>query len=347
MSRAKAQTRAGRIAAFQHELRALEDAGVLTLSSEVRRRVDAYHDQVLTDLRGRYDLPEMAASRRPWGMEAAGVAGAIMSAMLLLAGLLALWPYLTLAGQAALSAVPPIILLCLTEALQRAGRSRSAVATAAALTLIGFLLGLHGLGTVFSRPPSLMMLAAPGLLAVALGHRYRLPPLAVLGLVALVAYSAAVVATLDASLPSRVMVARQDPVLMAGLVLLGASVWMERRQTALAPAYRVAGAVAVGYALAVLSVPGTSVLGPGAAPVYLAVGPVFGLGLLWLALRQGWPWTRRIALLSLFAWAAVRVMPWINATMPPGAGFGAVAVLAIALIWLSGLLQGATAGEAS
>ena len=91
MDQRQAQKRVAAIAGFRDELRRLVDLGLVKISTEERRGIEAYHDEVLADLATLYDVDTSGAQARlSWGMRIASTFGAIALSIAVL--LAVAWP---------------------------------------------------------------------------------------------------------------------------------------------------------------------------------------------------------------------------------------------------------------
>lgn len=316
MDREKASRRIDAIGGFREELRRLEKMRLLQLDPPTRQAVESYHEEVLEELSGDYDLaiPDRAAG---WGMRLAAAGGILVLAGLGLAGLDLLWPRMADWARIAAGVALPLVFLLLAEGLAAAGRDRLFVALMAALAAIAFALDLRILAAIFNRPFGLEHAVAAGSFAAALGHRYGTVLLSTAGLLVAGGALAALLALADGRLwPA--LGGRLDPAFGMGLLLfvLGLTLPLDERRRA---DWRLAGLLLGGAAAIALSHPGASLL-PVAQETVAGLYQLAAAVLLPLAVIAGllrrWPETLYAALLLAVIFLFDRLEAWFDPVLP-------------------------------
>jgi uncharacterized membrane protein len=191
-----AQRSVDRIHAFRQQLRELLSLGVLDLSDEQRTRVDSYLDRTLADLAERFDVDTSEKQKQiSLGMRILAALGGLAFCAALFLFFLRFWGVLSTPVQVAILIVTPVLCLGALELISR--REKTAYyTTLTSLVAIGaFYLNLGVLGSLFNITPSPSFFLAGGSFALVLAYGYRLRlPLAV-GLVSLLVFLTATVAT--------------------------------------------------------------------------------------------------------------------------------------------------------
>lgn len=332
------QRRLAQIAAFKAEEKILRDLGLLRLNDVTRDKVEAYHRDVLKDLKS--PDGKAAGFSRAWGMQLAAFAGILVLSAFFTAFVLRFWPSLPLAAQIAIGAGAPALTLGLTEMTHRA--AREGVWLGGLLTLAAALIGLEGIAQTFNITLGMEMLVWGGALGWLMGHRYDSRILVFVGLFGLAGYVSSLIATFDGTLISHRLLVHQDGLVPAGVLIFLAGLIQARALDRLAAAYRLAGLAIAGLGLLGLSLPDISLFGERARLLYQIGAPVLAAVAIGAGIARNWGETRRAGVLLGFGWAAVRVMDW-GRDLPRPALLAVLTALALATIWLSGLTRSAEA----
>jgi len=316
MNRDRAMRRIDAIGSFREELRRLEKLRLLRLDPQTRRAIETYHEEVLTELSGEYDLVHPDAAAR-WMMRLTAAGGVLVLAGLGVAGLDALWPGMADWARIAVAMALPTAFVLLAEALALAGRDRLFVGLMAGLAAVAFALDLRIVTAIFNRPFGLEHAVAAGSFAAALGHRYGGRWLTTAGLILAGGALAALLALADGRLwPA--LASRLDPVLVTGgaVFALGLTAWPgeERR-----PDWRLAGLLLGGGALIGLSYAGTSLLPMAAttsAGLYQLTAAILLPAVVIAGLLRRWPETVYGGLLLTVGFLLDRLRAWFAPVLP-------------------------------
>ena len=191
MDRDAAQQRLNRIRAFQAELAALEEQGILTLDAGERSVVAEYHHATIDDLARHFDVDRDDRQRRmSLGMRIASVLGAIALSAAVFLFFYRIWGDLPAGVQVALLVGAPLAAIGLTELAHSYDRGGDFLFIAAMIACACVVLDLVMIGDIFaiaSSPGAFAVWAAFGF-ALGYGYRLRLPVAA--GLIAALVFIA-------------------------------------------------------------------------------------------------------------------------------------------------------------
>jgi hypothetical protein len=191
LDRESAQRRADRVLAFRDELAALDAAGVLVLPTPTAATVTRYHDDLLADLAGRFDVDRTGAGRQvSWGIRIAGLLGALALAASLVLLFFRIWGLLSTVTQVAILVVAPLPLIGLAIWLRRRDASGAFATLAGVLATACFGLDLAVLGNLFAMQPSPWAFLFVGALAFALAAQVGSRLLAAAGTAGVVTFLA-------------------------------------------------------------------------------------------------------------------------------------------------------------
>jgi uncharacterized membrane protein len=334
-SRAAAQRRADRIAAFRAELAALADDGVLALAPEQRRRVDEHHERLLADLAGRYAVDLAEGERRlSLGMRIASLVGALALAASFYYAVYRVWGLIPTALQVAIVVGAPLAGLALTALAGRRDRSGYFAGLAGLFTLAAFVVGVAVVGQVFNMTPSPGPFLAWGALGVALGVGWGLRlPLAA-GLASALFWTAAAPMAWSGH-PWEAAFERPEGFLPGALALLALPfVSAAARREELGPVFRWVGGGALSLALVVLGSWGAGSYLPwpvdAVEAAYQVAGFLAAAALAALGVRRGWNDLVHLGTVAFVVLLWIKFVDWWWDWMPKSLFFLLVALIALA-----------------
>jgi len=246
VSRARAQSRADQIAAFQRELAALDGAGVLTLDAAQRTAVDEYHRAVLSDLTERFDVDLDAGDKGlSLGMRAASFLGALALGASVLFFFFRIWGLISTPVQVAILCAAPCVALVATDLVAARERGAYFTAMAASVAFACFVLDIAVLGRIFNTTPADTAFLIWGGFALVLAYAYGLRLLLAAAIVSLAGFLSARVGEFWGCYWMS-MGERPEHFLPAAIVVfLAPSLWAHRRFTDFPPIYRIFGLLGV------------------------------------------------------------------------------------------------------
>src|SRR5260221_1250968 len=155
MSNPEAQKRADRIRSFLDELRQLEAEQVVQLTGAQRERLARYHDDVLRDLAGRFDIDTTDAQKQmSWGMRIASFLGALALCAAVSVFFRRFWGLLSTPAKVALLLAAPIAALAATHLAALRDRTLYFASILGLVAFGCFVLDLMMLGDIFNITPS-------------------------------------------------------------------------------------------------------------------------------------------------------------------------------------------------
>lgn len=176
-TRAEAQRRADRIAAFRAELAALQAEGVAFDAAQIDA-LRVHHDQVLHQLTREYDVDATAAARRmSLGMRVAALLGAVALTAAVVAFVDRLWDVLPMWGQIAFLTAAPIVATAIGLVAGRIEKTRYVASIFALVACGAFVLQTIELSELLGlrRSPHPLLLWGVFAIAIATPWRFTLP----------------------------------------------------------------------------------------------------------------------------------------------------------------------------
>lgn len=354
-SRAEAQRRADRIAAFRDELRELIEQGLVEFAPADLERIRRHHDERLAALAEGYDVDlGEGAKRLSLGMRLASLFGALALAASAYLLFYRFWGLLSTPVQVAILIAAPLAGLAATAGVARRESTGTLATLTALVALACFVLDLSVLGDVFNLVPSPQALLAWGGLGMILAYAYRLRLLLFTGLGFLVCWAAATIVALGGA--SWTAVGDRPETLLVPALLACAlpSIVPHRRCAEFAPIYRIAGLLALFIALLWLGNSGQDSVLPfdpdAVEGTYQVLGFLAAAGAVWLGIRRGWSEAVNLGSTFFVVFLGMKFVDWWWEWMPKYLFFlivGAAAVLALlALKRLRGAMARAAAGGA-
>jgi len=287
----QAQQRADRIHAFRRELAQLADEGILILTDEQRRQLDAHLDKTLAGLAGQFDV-DISESQKQISL-AMRVASALGGLAFCAAVFLFFYRYWGLLGttlQVIILIAVPILGLFAIEWISRREKTLYYTSLLVLVVLAAFVLNLTVLGSIFGISPSPSAFLAWGILALILAYAYRLRLPLSGGLVAIAIYLAASVISLSGGYWGAVM-ERPEAFFPGGLALLAAPLVLRHSRNPDFPAiYRLLGLLFLFLALLMLNNAGQFTFLPFGRKtvegIYQAVGFAAAVAAIWTGVRN-------------------------------------------------------------
>jgi uncharacterized membrane protein len=352
ISKEEAQRRADRIAAFRDELASLEAEGVAALTGDQKRAIAARHEAVLADLTARFDVDTTERLRQmSWGMRIASLLGAGALSAAIYFFFERIWGSLGAWAQIAILTASPLLAVAAAGYAARRERTRYFAAILGILALACFVLDLNLLGMTFNITPTQNALLAWGAFAVTLAYTLELRLLLAGGLLSLLGYMSATVATWG-GYPWDAVGNRPENFLLPGLVLfaIGAA-WRDRERSDFPPIYRFIGLLALLFPIFILANWGRSSYLPfDADPVeiiYQILGfSVSGVGI-WIGVRSAWSGVANLASVFFVAFLIMKFYEWWWDVLPKYFFFLIVGLVAVGLIVILKRFRSLTMREAS
>ncbi|MDD4929762.1 MAG: DUF2157 domain-containing protein [Gallionella sp.] len=190
--RHEAQLRADQIHAFQREMDALEQEGVVALDAAERERVAEHHRELLAQYERHFDIDRNErASQLSLGMRIASLFGALALSASVFFLFYQFWGRLSTTTQVIVLIVVPLSMLGITTWVQHKDASGYFAKLAAMVAFVCFVLNVTMLGQIFNITPSDKALLPWAALAFLLAYACDLKLLLVTGILCLVAFVAA------------------------------------------------------------------------------------------------------------------------------------------------------------
>lgn len=337
LTRAEAQRRADRIAAFRAELAALESEGQLALPAADRERVEGYHQRLLAGFAARFDVDVGEGEKQlSLGMRLASLFGALALAASAYFFFYRFWGLLSTPFQVAILVVAPIAGVVATGFAARREATGYFATLAALVAYSCFVLDLAVLGVVFNLVPSPRALLAWGAFGLVLAYAYRLRVVLFAGLGFLVFWSAAELTAVGGA-AWQAFDRRPEAFLPAGLLLCALpSLVAHRARAEFAPLYRIVGLLALFTAILWLAYFGESSLLPFAADTvegtYQVLGFVGAAGAVWLGVRRRWKEAINLGSIFFVVYLCMKFVDWWWDWMPKYLFFLIVGAVAVAVL---------------
>ena len=292
-ARSAAQRRADRIAAFNEELAELRRSGLIDLPAAKLAEIEDHHCRVLRDLVQRFDVDTSDSGRQlSLGLRLVSLLGALAFAASAFFLLYRIWGLISPLVRTAILGTAPILGVLAAAFAARRERGGYFAAMAAAFAFACMALNLTLLGATFGVRSSPLLFLALGAFALALAYAFELRLLLFAGLLCLAWFVATGVHDLSGGhWPEALQY--PETVLLAGLVLLGASLLTGAAPPGFVLMYRLVGMALVWLPTVILGRAGWLSYLP-AAPHSVEIGyqllgfAVSGVAI-WLGLRRRVP----------------------------------------------------------
>ena len=172
-SRADAQRRADQVAAFRHEVAALQAEGV-ALDTAQLEAVRSHHDALLAALTREHDVDATLAARQmSLGMRAASLLGAAALTAAIVSFVCRVWSSLPETGQVALLTAAPLAGVLAMSIAARLEKTRYVASLFASVACAAFVMQTVMLGSLFNMRSSPHTVAAWSLFALAVAWPWR------------------------------------------------------------------------------------------------------------------------------------------------------------------------------
>jgi uncharacterized membrane protein len=336
----QAQRRTDQIAAFTRELAELEQAGILALSPEDRRRVGDHHGEILERLARVYDVDRSDAQKSvSLGMRLASFVGALALSAAVFLFFYRFWGSLSTTAQVAILVGVPLVALVGVDLIGRRERTRYFTGLMAVVAFACFILDTTVIDGIFNRVFTPWEVLAWAALALLLAYSYRLLLLLVVGIVLAGAYVAMQAAALT-GISWGMFMARPETISLAGALVLGvAAVHPREGQRTFVITWRTLGTLALLFPIVPLAVRGElsllTALGLPARTVQIGydfVGFGLAIGTIWLAIRRQWREVVNAASAFFVVFLYAKLVDWYWAWMPRYLFFLIVGLIAVALL---------------
>jgi len=344
----QAQQRVDRIHAFRRELEQLEQDGILQLSAEQRRQLDAHLDKTLAELAGQFDVDISESQKKiSLAMRIASALGGLAFCAAVFLFFYRYWGLLGTTPQVIILVVLPILGLFAVEWISRREKTLYYTSLIVLVVLAAFVLNLFVLGSIFGIAPTPGAFLAWGILALILAYAYRLRlPLAG-GLVAIVIYAAAALVSLSGGYWGAVM-ERPEAFFPGGLALLAAPLILRHdRHPDFSAIYRTLGLLFLMLALIILTNAGQLSFLPFGVKtiqgIYQVAGFAAAVAIIWAGVRQRLPEAVNLGSVFFAVLLFNRLFVWWWDWMPKYLLFLIIGVIALALLAVFRRLRGGSA----
>lgn len=336
MSKSDAQARVDRIHAFRHELAALEAAGI-ALDPPLRDTIGRHHDTLLGEYAELFDVDRDARSKQlSLGMRVASFLGALALAAAVFFLFYQFWGVVPTTLQVTIVLGAALATLAMTAWLH--GRDEAGYFTklAALVAFACFVLNIVVLGQVFNITPSDKALLPWAAYAFLLAYRCELRLLLVAGMLCLVGWIAARTGTLCGMYWLHVGERPENFFPAAILLFCLPLVFVHRRRSEFAPAYRLFGLLTFLLPVLVLSNWGQVSYLSGSANVIEGAYQVVGFGVsalaIWLGARRGWNEVSSTGTTFFVIFLYTKLYDWWWEIMPKSLFFLVLALVAVLLL---------------
>jgi len=349
MNKEQAQQRADRVRAFRDELDQLEREQVITLSSDQRDRLRAYHGGLLRDLAATFDVDTSGEQKQlSWGMRIVSFLGAAAISAAVFFFFYRFWGLLTTPVQVALLIAAPVSATLGIELAARRERTLYIAAIVGLVAFACFVLDLSMIGQIFSITPTQNAFLVWSGFAFLLAYTYGIRILQVAGIIALSGYLAATAGTW-AGCYWLSFGERPENFIASGLVLFGISFIPHGRREEFPPYYRIFGLLQIFIAVLILADWGrVSYLALPAATVeylYQVIGFVCSGLAIWLGIRRHWPGVTNLGSTFFTIFLYTKFYDWWWTWMPKYLFFLVVGLVAVLLLLVLKRLRALSRGE--
>lgn len=336
MNKDEAQQRADRIQAFRAELAEAERDQAVALAPDQRARLTAYHDRLLRDFAGTFDVDTTGGQKQlSMGMRVVSFLGAAAISAAVFFFFYRFWGLLGTPTQVAILAAAPILATLGVELAARRERTLYFAAIIGLVAFACFVLDLSMLGQIFSIAPTQNAFLVWSAFAFILAYTYGIRILQVAGILCLLGYLAATMGAWHGCYWLS-FGERPENIALAGLVIFGLSFISHRKHTEFPPYYRVFGLLATLTAVLVLGHWGRASYLPFSGRtiehLYQTLG-FAGAGLTaWMGIRFHWPGTTNLGTTFFAILLYTKFFDWWWDWMPKYLFFLVVGLVAILLL---------------
>ncbi len=336
MHKEQAQQRADRIRAFQEELTSLERDAIVVLPEDQRRRLFAYHDEVLRSLAGQYDVDTTAGQKQmSLGMRIISFLGAAAISAALFFFFYRFWGLISTPVQVAILVAGPILAALGVELAARREKTLYFAAIIGLVAFACFVLNLSVLGQIFNITPTQNAFLAWALFAFILAYTYGLRILLVAGIISLIGYLSATFGTWSGCYWLN-FGERPENFIAAGLVLFGISFIPHRSYFEFPPLYRLFGLLGVFISILILANWGRisylMVAPKRVEHVYQIAGFTTAGLVIWLGIKRHWPGLTNLGSTFFAIFLYTKFYDWWWDWMPKYLFFLVIGLVAILLL---------------
>ncbi len=337
MNKTDAQKRVDRIKAFKEELVTLQEDGVVALSDSFKKKLGNYHDKLLTDLVGSYDVDTSSSQKQmALGMRIVSFLGAVAISAAVFFFFYRFWGGMTTNLQVTVLIAGPILATLLVEFAARREKTLYFAALAGLVAFTCFVLNLSVLGRIFNITPSQNAFLVWSVFALILAYGYHLRLLLAAGMLSIMGYLAATVGTLSGcywlSLGER-----PENFIIAGLLLfLVPFMWKHEDFPDFPPMYRLFGLLPVFIAILILSNWGyisyLTLDTDSIEVLYQTLGFFVAGAVIWLGIRRKWSGMTNLGSTFFAIYLYTKLFDWWWDWMPKYLFFLILGLMAILLL---------------
>lgn len=347
MHKEQAQERADRIRAFQEELALLEQDSILVLQEDQRRRLFAYHDEVLRSLAGQYDVDTTSGQKQmSLGMRIISFLGAAAISAALFFFFYRIWGLISTPIQVSILLLGPILAALGVELASRREKTLYFAAIIGLVAFACFVLNLSVLGQIFNITPTQNASLAWAVFAFILAYTYKLRILLVAGIISLIGYLSATVGTWSGCYWLS-FGERPENFIAAGLVLFGIAFVPHRSYYEFPPLYRLFGLLSVFISILLLANWGRIsylMFEPKRVEHLYQIAGFIAAGLvIWLGIKRHWPGLTNLGSTFFAIFLYTKFYDWWWDWMPKYLFFLVIGLVAILLLlilkWLRFMSQ--------
>jgi len=336
MNKDEAQARADRIRAFQDELAALRDAGVLTLAPDEADRLRQHHDDLLRKLLRRFDIDTSRDQKQlSLGMRLASLFGALALSAAVFLFFYRFWGGISTPLQVGLLVTAPLLGIIGVELAARRERSLYFASLIALVAGACFVLDLTVLGQIFNITPSPNALLAWAAFALLLAYSYGLRLILVAGLFCLTFWLAAMIGTLGGSYWTS-FGERPEHFILAGLAVFAAGLVRQSAWPGFAGIYRAYGLLVLFIAILVLANWGQAsyllFTNQAIENSYQLLGFAAAGLTIWLGIRRHWPGVVNLGSTFFVLYLYTKLIDWWWEWMPKYLFFLLLGLVAVGLL---------------
>jgi uncharacterized membrane protein len=336
LNKDEAQKRADRIRAFRAELAEAEKDQVLALAPDQRARLIAYHDKLLRDFAGAFDVDTTGEQKQlSMGMRIVSFLGAAAISAAVFFFFYRFWGLLGIPMQVAILVLAPILATLGVEFAARKERTLYFAAIIGLVAFACFVLDLSMLGQIFSIAPTQNAFLVWSAFAFILAYTYGIRILQVAGIISLLGYLAATMGAWHGCYWLN-FGERPENIALAGLVIFGLSYLPHKMHTEFPPYYRVFGLLATLTAILVLGHWGRASYLPFSGRTiehaYQVLGFVGAGFTAWMGIRFHWPGTTNLGSTYFAIFLYTKFFDWWWELMPKYLFFLIIGLVAILLL---------------
>ena len=293
MQKEHAQKRTDQILAFRDELASLEQTGVLIIADDQKKRLTAYHDEVLKNLASQFDVDTSSVQKQlSWGMRIISFLGAAAISAAVFFFFYRFWGLITTPLQVTILIAAPILATLGVELSARRERTLYFATIVGLVAFACFVLNLSVLGTIFNIIPSPNAFLAWSVFALILAYAHGLKILQIVGILCLMGYLSAEVGTWSGCYWLS-FGERPENFIISGIALFGISFIPHKKYSDFPFMYRFFGLLAVFISILILAewgmisyfmIPAEQV-----EHTYQLAGFIIAGLVIWLGIKKQWP----------------------------------------------------------